>query len=152
MTQKHFHLAADISKIRELRDWLEFEAASLGADEMSINQLLLSVDELVTNTIEYGYKNFPNKNDTCSVDITLEPNPKPPADTTVSLVLTLSDSAIAFDPFTEAEEPDIEADLEDRPIGGLGVHIVTHMMDESTYRHDDGKNIIRLVKHCTSID
>ena len=55
------------------------------------------------------------------------------------------DDAKAFDPL-EAPDPDITADLEDRPIGGLGVFFVKTLMDEVRYRREDGRNHLYFCK------
>ena len=40
--------------------------------------------------------------------------------------------------------PDTDAALDDRPVGGLGVHLVREMMDEVSYRYEDGRNRLLL--------
>ena len=60
--------------------------------------------------------------------------------------MLIADDGRPFDPLTEAPEPDLESAIEDRPIGGLGVHLVRTMMDEVRYRREEGKNRLTLVK------
>ena len=51
--------------------------------------------------------------------------------------------------FSQAH-PDIESSLEDREIGGLGIHLVRNLMNKVAYHRDEeriGKNVITLVKH-----
>ena len=43
--------------------------------------------------------------------------------------------------------PDIDAKLDDRTVGGLGVHFVHTFMDDADYRHEDGKNCLTLTKN-----
>jgi anti-sigma regulatory factor (Ser/Thr protein kinase) len=59
------------------------------------------------------------------------------------VILTITDDGPAFDPL-QAPPPDLEADLEDRPVGGLGIHLVREMMDEVTYQRLDGRNLLRM--------
>ncbi len=61
------------------------------------------------------------------------------------VVLVVSDDARPFDPLTLAT-PDTSAALEDRPIGGLGVHLVRQMMDTVSYTHEAGHNRLRMTK------
>ncbi len=63
-----------------------------------------------------------------------------------SVVIDIIDSGRPFDPLTDAPEPDTESTIEDRAVGGLGIHLVRTMMDEVTYRREENKNHIRLVK------
>lgn len=55
------------------------------------------------------------------------------------------DDAPAFDPLAR-EEPDIDAELDEREIGGLGIHLLRRMMDEVTYAHIDGHNRLSFSK------
>ena len=66
-----------------------------------------------------------------------------------AVTVEVVDDGIAFDPIEDAPEADITSTLEDRPIGGLGLHLIRNLMDEINYRREDGKNILTLVKHRT---
>lgn len=55
------------------------------------------------------------------------------------------DDAPAFDPLAR-EEPDIDAELDEREVGGLGIHLLRRMMDEVTYARVDGHNRLRFAK------
>lgn len=60
------------------------------------------------------------------------------------LTLTLEDCGIPFDP-AAASAPDLTIPVEERPIGGLGVHLIRSMSDSLAYRRDGGRNILTLV-------
>ena len=94
----------------------------------------LSVDELLTNTISYGYDD--DARHLIEVAVRMEGD---------ALVVEIADDGAPFDP-SDAPEPDTEASLEDRPIGGLGVFLVRRMMDEVAYRRDAGRNVVTLTK------
>ena len=59
------------------------------------------------------------------------------------VVVRLIDQAVAFDPF-EMSVADTTSALEDRPIGGLGIHFVRTLIDEVSYSRDDDSNVITL--------
>jgi sigma-B regulation protein RsbU (phosphoserine phosphatase) len=61
-----------------------------------------------------------------------------------SVAIIVRDNGPPFDPFTDAPPPDLDADLDDRPIGGLGVHLIRSMMDEVAYRRDGDVNEVRM--------
>lgn len=61
------------------------------------------------------------------------------------IVLTLSDNGPPFDPFARAA-PDTTLSVTDRPIGGLGVHLVAHLVDDARYEYRDGRNVVVLTK------
>jgi anti-anti-sigma factor len=62
-----------------------------------------------------------------------------------SLRVTITDDGPPFDPLAYAD-PDTELSVEEREIGGLGIHLVRQMMDEVSYRYEGDRNIVVLVK------
>ncbi len=62
------------------------------------------------------------------------------------LEIGISDNGLPFDPLNDAPPPDLTSAIEDRPIGGLGIHLVLTMMDEISYRREDGRNHLTLTK------
>ncbi len=92
--------------------------------------LALIVEELVTNIVKYGYAGA----DAGPLKLTVNL-----ADGRV--VGTLVDAGAPFDP-TAMHMPDVEAAMEDRHIGGLGVHLVRTMSEDFSYRRDDGHNVV----------
>lgn len=61
--------------------------------------------------------------------------------------ITMVDSGAAPFDITRDRGVDVEASLEERTPGGLGLHLVQRMMDELHYDHHDGSNHIRIVKY-----
>lgn len=64
------------------------------------------------------------------------------------LCLEFRDDGRAFDPLSQPA-PDLEADIGERPIGGLGVHLVRELAEEVAYRRDDHQNMLQVVLHIT---
>lgn len=60
--------------------------------------------------------------------------------------IEVRDGGRAFDPFREAPEPDLDAGVQERQIGGLGVHFVKALMDETSYCREGGRNHVTMVK------
>lgn len=93
----------------------------------------LAVEEAMTNVIVHGYAGNPGQIlITCRI-------------TDNAAELQIRDSAPPFDPLSIAE-PDITEEIEERQIGGLGVFLIRRVMDEVSYRYEDGHNILVLVK------
>ena len=111
----------------------------LGHREDWSNDLLFRVhlvlEELVLNIIDYGFDDGKDDHELVVVLMSEDDN----------LTIEITDDGIPFDPLQDAKVPDVDAPLEDRPIGGLGVHLVRTMMDEVSYRREDGKNHLTLV-------
>ena len=58
----------------------------------------------------------------------------------------IADNGRPFNPLNELDTPDISAPLGERPVGGLGVHLVRSMMDELSYSREDGMNRLAMTK------
>lgn len=61
------------------------------------------------------------------------------------VTIEISDDGGAFDPLNDAPEPDVDAALEERPIGGLGIHLVRTLTNDLSYRREGGRNHLTLV-------
>lgn len=111
----------------------EFATRS-GISETDRQTMSMVMDDLLNNVISYAY---PKGGDhVIVVDMTLKGS---------RLVLMIEDDGIPFNPFN-VEEPDVGLSVEERGIGGLGVHLVRETMDEYYYQRRANKNIVILVK------
>ncbi|MHC1789705.1 ATP-binding protein [Solidesulfovibrio sp.] len=97
-------------------------------------QIRLVLDELLTNTINYGYAD----NDEHHITVGMARDGS-------RLRFVIEDSARPFDPLT-ARIPDIHAAIDARPIGGLGIHLVRAIMDRVAYERTGGVNRLILEK------
>jgi sigma-B regulation protein RsbU (phosphoserine phosphatase) len=135
----------DIQQIPTLPEWLD----ALQLPEELTMPINLALEEAVTNVMLYAY---PGRSGQLMVEYSQTPttnealtgpttNDKRPT----TLTFTISDSGIPFDP-TAREEVDTSLSAEERPIGGLGIHLVRQIMDEVHYERIDDKNILTLIK------
>ena len=93
----------------------------------------LALEELITNIIKYGYDDLQRH----SIEVLLEL--APPA------VMTVTDDGHPFNPLADAPVPTLEGDVEERPIGGLGLHMLREMGMQLDYRREQDRNILRVV-------
>ena len=93
----------------------------------------LVLDELVSNVINYGYDDQAEH----QIGLTIE--------TGDPFAVTITDDARAFNPLEDAPAPVLEGPVEDRPIGGLGLHILKQMGMKMDYRRDQNRNVLRVV-------
>jgi serine/threonine-protein kinase RsbW len=126
--------AATVRDLNDMRDFLEGAIQNLGGDDDTAGDLVLAVNEAVTNVLLHGYDDRPGP-----VSLCVEAEGP-------DLRVYLSDDAPLFDP-TTVPTPDINLPLEDRPLGGLGVHMMRQLSDELTYQTTGaGKNELTFVK------
>ena len=97
-------------------------------------QVDLVLEELVLNVVNHGSLGGEGE-----INIELVSDPE-------AVTIQIIDDGRPFDPLTDAPEPDTESGIEDRAVGGLGIHLVRTMMDDVTYRREENKNHMRLVK------
>ena len=130
----NFRIKGGRAEIGAVNDALERAAMAGEVPEMAMRAMQVALDELLTNAIMHGKVSL---NDPMQVDLIVARS---------ALRAVISHAGPAFDP-TEVEAPDLEGGLQEREIGGLGIHLVRSMMDEFSYEHVDGRNIIKLGKN-----
>src|SRR5262245_44976784 len=128
-------LANDRSEVEKLGRLVEAFGEAHGLPPESIFSVNLALDEVVTNIIRYAY-NDNGQPHPILVRLAVEEG---------VLAAQVEDDGRAFNPL-EAPAPDIDATIEERPIGGLGIHLVRSMMDSVEYRRDDGRNVFTMKK------
>ena len=127
-------LAPQLPEIARMVEALEAYAERTGLPTETAYQVTLVLDELVTNIVSYGVP----PGETRPITLRL-------SYTGGVLEIVLSDPGKPFDP-RSVPPPDTGASLEDRQIGGLGVHIARSFMDSLDWRYDGGENHLTLVK------
>ena len=103
--------------------------------EQMCYHIKLALEEVVMNVISYAYED----------DETHEFEVRVKSDSD-GVVIDVIDDGQAFDPLEEAAQPDVEATLEARNIGGLGVFFVKTLMDDVEYRRENDRNHLTLKK------
>lgn len=108
-------------------------------DQNSLNPALLSsvdlaLEEALANVIMYAYPEGEKGDVTLSAHV--ENN---------AIYMKISDVGIPFNPL-EQKEADLNVSLEERKIGGLGIHLIKEIMDEIGYAYEDGRNVLKMQK------
>lgn len=94
----------------------------------------LILEELVLNAVDHGTD---DKSTEVGLQLTSDEE---------QVRIVVSDNGIAFNPLEESPVPDIDAAVEDRKVGGLGVHFIKSMADSATYERLEGRNRMTIVK------
>ena len=98
----------------------------------------LALEELVTNIISYGF--LDDREHWIQVALDLKQG---------EVCLQTSDDGKPFNPLLEPP-PDLEAPLEARSVGGLGIHMIRSSTDRQSYARQNDRNILTLYKRVTS--
>ncbi len=125
-------LPAELASILTLSEQVEAALAPLPRQAFAVN---LCLEELVTNTVKHGVNGAHGHR----IRVRIERSDR-------CLEILYSDEAPPFNPFEQAPEPDTALDIDQRPVGGLGVHLVRQLMDRVAWegRPALGGNRIRL--------
>lgn len=132
------NLSIKVKSDREELDGITAAVEAFSVDEAWSADLLfrinLVIEELVLNIMDYGYDD-----DQHEIEINLTSDSE-------AVTIDILDEGRAFDPLHDAPVPDVNAPLEERSVGGLGIHLAKTMMDELTYRREDSRNHLQLIK------
>ena len=107
-----------------------------GWDESLTFKVNLVLEELATNILSHGGR--PGR-------------PSPEIEIAIAsrgdtLTIEISDDGRPFDPLNDAPPaPVVDENTETAPMSGMGIHLVTHMMDGITYRYQDGRNRVTMI-------
>lgn len=128
--------AAEFESLSVLRDFVkeacqQYEEIS----EDTVYDLQLAVDEACTNVITHGYAGMNPGSIILMLELFSE-----------KVVVTITDFGHPFEP-SEPPAPDMEAKIEDRPIGGLGLYFIYQTMDKILYEtNEDGNHLVFIKK------
>ena len=126
------------AKTDALQDALGFVEETLESYECSMkNQtaICVALEEVFVNVANYAYG---DKNGDVTLDIDFN-------EATRDVTFRMIDQGVPFDPL-QKPDPDITLSIEERQIGGLGIFIVKKTMDTVSYRYENGKNILTMIK------
>lgn len=133
-TERRLVLHNDIQQIPQLAGFMEDVAKEAKIDNGLAMSLNLALEEAVTNVILYAYP--PETDGLVDIEAIIRED---------RLDFIVSDSGKPFDP-TAVPDADITLGIEEREIGGLGIHLVKKIMDKVTYERPADKNILTMTK------
>lgn len=123
-------IPADGDRLPDLLDAIERWLGDHGVPMAQAASIMIAFDEILSNIVDHGRG---------TIDVAI-------GITDTVMHATVSDDGPRFDPLARAA-PDTDAGLDDRAIGGLGIHLVRTMMDDVAYHYRNGRN--RLTFHKT---
>lgn len=105
--------------VAEIESWLD----ASGVPPAQATRMMVAFDEVLSNIVKHG-------GGTLSVSLAIDDR---------RLTATIADDGPPFDPL-DRETPDTDLGIDDRAIGGLGIHLVRQLMDDVAYSRDNDRN------------
>lgn len=127
-------LANQRTEIPRAHQLLDELAVHVGLSPKACANLHVALEEHLTNVINYGY----SPGQVGRIALRLDSSPE-------SLHVEIEDDARPFNPLL-APPVDVHQPLEERPIGGLGIHLIRQLTDELRYEYRSGHNVLTLIK------
>jgi serine/threonine-protein kinase RsbW len=119
--------------LAELFSFLEEGLAAENAGPRVGYAVNLAVEELFTNMVRHS----PGGRNEVTIDFEREGD---------RILVTMVDEGVDEFDVTRKPDADTSLPLEKRQVGGLGIYLVKHMVDEVRYRHENRSNIITIMK------
>lgn len=127
-------LPADVKEIERLCQLVRQFGELHEIPSRTLYAVNLALDEAVTNVVQYAFETAAGQELLVCLEVT-----------NTDFRGDVIDEGRPFNPL-EAPMPDLSAPLEERSLGGLGIHLVRSLMDRLSYRRDGTKNVLTMVK------
>jgi anti-sigma regulatory factor (Ser/Thr protein kinase) len=129
MSGFHASTLPDPARVADLSEALDIYLRTQAVDSRTRHHVLLGIEELLANLHDHaGAADRP-----AEVRLTVEP---------ARVLAEICDTGTPFDP-REAPAPDLDSEMEDREIGGLGLHLLRTLAEGLDYERRDGANLTR---------
>jgi serine/threonine-protein kinase RsbW len=126
-------IRSHISELERVFAFIDPYCERAGIPDSIKYKLFLVAEELTMNAIGHGYNGRPDGRILIGL-----------ASRHPDVELCFEDEAPAFDVLRDAREPDLEAGVAERRVGGLGIHLLKTLSRNATYRYEGGRNIVRV--------
>lgn len=125
--------SASMENLADVVSKVLLTAENCGLNNKRTGELELAFEEALVNVFNYAYPGT-----TGNIEIIAHNDKKN------RFIVQIIDDGKPFDPLT-APEPDLDKDIADRQIGGLGIFLIKKLMDDVKYRREKNRNILELI-------
>jgi|LGVE01.1.fsa_nt_gb anti-sigma regulatory factor (Ser/Thr protein kinase) len=132
--KKSIILLAENKNLDKLYYFIRMMLEKYAPQNVKVHIFEMVCEEIFINIAKYAYDN----NENCSVEVEIEIIED-------EIIIIFKDEGIPFDPL-KAREPEVDKNLEERELGGLGIFMVKNSMDRIEYYYENNKNILKLYK------
>ena len=132
----NYQVEAKMELIDQMINPIISSLEEIKVDHKKIYQINLALEEILVNISKYAY---PGNEGVIDISFEISDNPK-------QLKVVIKDKGKDFNPL-EKEDPNLDASVEKRKIGGLGIYIVKNMVDDIKYQRLNNENILEFIKN-----
>lgn len=127
---------AKVEQLARIGEFIVDAMRAFGLNDRKSFEVQLAVDEACANIMHYAYSEAGGV-----IELSCERRND-------AVRVIIKDHGKPFDP-TAVPPPDLDADVEDRAVGGLGIYFMRRMMDEVSHKFQNGQNVLTMVKRKT---
>jgi serine/threonine-protein kinase RsbW len=134
MTERfELQVEAKVEQLARISEFIADAMRAFGLDDRKSFEVRLAVDEACANIMHYAYSKAGG-----TIELSCERR-------NGAVWVIIKDHGKPFDP-TTVPPPDLDADVEGRAVGGLGIYFMRRMVDKINYEYRDGQNVLTMVK------
>lgn len=138
VTTKVLVFQARLEKLKGALTWVRCQVEDIGFSHSDVRKIELALEEALVNIILYAYKNSKG-----IVEISFSHSPS-------RIEFIIKDKGPSFNPLKHSLNIDLDAPLEERKEGGLGIAMIRQNMDEVRYERVGSYNLLTLAKTISS--
>ncbi|MBQ2115343.1 MAG: SpoIIE family protein phosphatase, partial [Lachnospiraceae bacterium] len=135
VTKHSLQVVASLEKYEEVQSFILDNLIEVELTETELADLNIMIEEIFVNIASYAYKDMDIPDSEKTVEIILERLGEG------MIKIQFADKGIEFNPLMK-NDPDINADYNDRGIGGLGIYMVKKSMDNVEYIREGTQNVL----------
>ena len=125
---------AKLESLQDMMQWVREQIQSAGFYPPESQKIELALEEALVNVIHYAYGNNGG-----SIELGCSQEPQ-------KIVFTIKDQGPPFNPLLQAPTVDHFGSLDEKKVGGLGILLIRHYMDEVRYDRIENSNVLTLTK------
>jgi anti-sigma regulatory factor (Ser/Thr protein kinase) len=133
---KKLRVKSELRELETIRRFLHRCLRGVQLSEEDLYKVELSLIEMCTNIMRYAY---PHRHGEIHISAWYEK---------ARFWLELRDGGTAFDPKT-AKRPSLREMINREQMGGLGIFLARHLMDDFDYRREDDENVLTMSKRAS---
>ena len=131
----NYQIPAKVELIDQMINPIISSLEEIAIEHKKVYQVTLALEEIFANIAKYAY---PSNDGMIDISYEISEDKK-------QLKIVIRDKGIAFNPLAK-EDPDLDASVAERKIGGLGIYIVKNIIDDIKYQRINNENVLELIK------